>query len=402
MLEDIRKLQDTDIVGKTVIVRANLDVPLDANGEVRDLNRIKSVIPTLEHLIRNKCKIVLVAHLGRPNGEYVDEMSLMPVRFELGRELNKSLKFVSINECGNSIKFMEPGDILMLENIRFSPEEESLDPKVRKEFISKLANLADLFVNDDFGNYREHASVYDIAKMLPSFAGFHLQKEIEMLSLLRETPKKPYVAVIGGAKLDTKIPVLKSLVKKADKLLLGGAMAYTFLLAKGVKVGKSKVEENMLKTVEEILKIASENNCEVILPIDHIAAESFDENAKAIEVDTQDIPDNLMGMDIGPKTLILYREILEAAQTILWNGPMGVFEWENFNKGTEAIGEYIALATPKDAIKVAGGGDTIVAINMLKIKPKRFTHVSIGGGMMLKFLSGEHFPVLEVLTGKQK
>ncbi len=402
MYQNLRKIQDAEkIKNKTVVVRANFDVPIK-DGEILDETRIIASKKTIEYLLENDCKVVLISHLGRPEGKEVDELSLMPVRFALGRLLNIPIKFAHISACQNSIKFMEHKEVLLLENLRFSPSEESKDTKERQEFVKPLVELCDIYVNDAFGVYREHASVFDMPQMIDSYAGFSMQKEIEALTRLNEQTISPYVGVFGGVKMDTKVPVLKSLVKKLDTILIGGAMAYTFLAAEGVSVGKSKVEENMIKTAKEILTTAKKNNCEVILPVDHICGKEFKDSAKPHEVSTQVIPDDLIGLDIGAKTLELFREKIENAKTILWNGPMGVFEWEDFSRGTEAVGEYIALGAAKEAYKVAGGADTTFAMNLLRIKQKRFNHVSVGGGMMLEFLAGDSFPVLEILTGELK
>lgn len=396
MYSDLKKIQDINLTNKTVIVRTEYDVPLE-DGEVLDETRIKASVKTIEYLLKENCKVVLLSHLGRPKGEESDELSLMPVRFALGRLLDKPIKFAHIDACENSIKFMEQGEILLLENVRFHEEETSSDPKVREEFIKPLAGIADLYVNDAFGEYREHASVYELPKLMDSYAGFHLQKEIEDLNKLIEKAVKPYVAVLGGKKVDTKIPVLKDLVTKVDKVIIGGAMAYTFLKAKGVNVGDSLIEENLVKDAKEIIKIAEKNKVEILLPIDHVAGKEISEDAKPVKVDSQEIPAGLAGLDIGQKTIELYSKEIENAKTVLWNGPMGVFEWEKFSKGTEKIGECIALSTSKDCYKVAAGGDTTYAMKLLRIKPKKFNHVSIGGGMTLKFLSGEKFPVLDIL-----
>lgn len=392
----LKSLDGQDVKGKTVIVRANLDVPLQ-NGEIVDESRINASLPTYEYLINNGAKIVVIGHLGRPNGEYVDELSLLPVRFALGKLLGTSIKFANIEACKNSIKFMDPGEVTMIENLRFDPREESKNTKDRKEYVSVLAELGDLYVNDCFGLYRKHASVFELAQAIPSVAGFSMTNEIEKLSQLLTDYKSPYVAVIGGKKIDTKLQFMKDLIEKVDKMVIGGAMAYSFLAAQDVTVGDYNLQKDEVKTAKDILKLAKKAKTEVILPVDHIAAKLFNEDAEAIEIETQSIPKGHIGLDIGPKTLIMFREIIEAAQTVMWNGPMGVFEWEQFSKGTEAIGEFIALGTPKDALTVAGGGDTLAAMSILKIKPKRFSHVSVGGGMMLQFLAGDSFEVLNPL-----
>jgi phosphoglycerate kinase len=401
MYDDLRKIQDAEIDDKTVVVRVNFDVPTDGS-RIFDNTRIKASQKTIEYLLSKNCKIVLISHLGRPHGEEEDKLSLMDARFELGTLLSKPVKFAHIHACENSIKFMEKGEILLLENLRFNAPETSTDSKEREEFVKPLAELCDIYINDSFGVYREHASVLELAQLLPSYAGFNLQEEIEELNKFQNEIKSPFVLVLGGSKIDTKIPLIDSYANKVDKILVGGAMAYTFLKSQGVAGGKSKVEEDQIKCAKKIMEIAKKNKTEILLPVDHIAGEELDENTKPVDIDTQQIPKNLYGLDIGPKTLAMYREVIESAQTIMWNGPMGVFEWENFNRGTESIGEYIALGTSRDAYKLVGGSDTIYAINSLKIKAKRFNHVSIGGGMMLKYLTGETFSVLNVLSGKQE
>ncbi|BCX14008.1 MAG: hypothetical protein KatS3mg085_540 [Candidatus Dojkabacteria bacterium] len=393
-----RKLTDADIKGKTVVVRANLDVPLDEYGEIVDDTRIKASIPTYEYLLKQNCKIVVIGHLGRPNGKYVDELSLFPVRFALGKLLGIQIKFTQLESCANSIKYMNPGEITMIENLRFDPREESKNENERREYLKILTELCDVYVNDCFGVYKKHASVYDLPQMMESYAGFSIINEVENLNKLKEESKSPFVGIFGGAKIEDKIPVIEKFLNKVDTILLGGAMAYTFLKAQDINVGKSKTQDDLLDVARDILTKAQNSKTEIILPIDHLASDSFDSEAKVIEIQNQNIPDNLVGMDIGPKTTVMYREIIESAQTVLWNGPMGVFEFENFNKGTESIGEFIALGTPKGAYKVAGGGDTILAMQKLKIKPSRFNHVSVGGGMMMQFLSNDELEVLKILS----
>jgi 3-phosphoglycerate kinase len=399
----LRTLQDVDsLQGKTVIVRADLDVPVQ-NGQVQNDFRLKKAVNTLKYLVQKKAKVVVVAHLGRPEGEYKDEMSLMPVRFELGKLLDTHIKFAHLPNSRNSIRYMEEGEILLLENIRFSKEEESKDAKARAELVKTLAELADYYVNDAFATYRPAASNFDLAQQVKNpLAGLQMQAEIENLSRIRDNFESPYVAVIGGAKIDTKVDVLLDLVEKADHILIGGAMAYTFLKAQGIKVGKSKVEDANIKIAEKVLKAAKKSGCNILLPVDHICAEEFSEKAKAIKVETQQIPAGLIGMDIGERTLAEYLEIIKSAKTILWNGPMGVFEWEKFSRGTEAIGEYIGLSASKETFKVAGGGDTISAMEKLKVNFRNYNHISTGGGAMLAFLTGEEFPTIELLQTKSK
>lgn len=399
MTNTLRKLSDLKIKSKIVVVRANLDVPMQ-NGVITDNSRLKASIPTLKFLSDNNCKIILIGHLGRPEGKYVDELSLMPVRFELGKLLGKQIKFANISSCENSVKFMSNGEVLMLENLRFDPKEESENPKERLDYVKKLSEFASLYVNDCFGVYKENASVYELAKIMPSVAGFALSDEIEKLQELRK-PAKPYVAIIGGAKLDSKVPIIEDLIGKVDTFLIGGAMAYSFLSAKGVDVGNSKTDKESVKIAKEILKKAK-GKSEILLPIDHVVVEELNESAEKEITKDEKIKKNEIGVDIGPKTIELFEKEIVNASSILWNGPMGVFEWENFNDGTRAIGNIITNIAPKESYKVAGGGDTVFAIQKLKIKPSRFNHISMGGGMMLQFLTGEDFKVLDILKGEQK
>jgi phosphoglycerate kinase len=398
MIYNLRTLKNADVAGKTVVVRANLDVALDQYGEIIDDTRIRASIPTYEYLLKKKCKIVIIGHLGRPQGKYDEDLSLFPVRFALGKLLGKQIKFAQLESCQNSIKYMNEGEITMIENLRFDPREESTITKERREYIKILSELCDIYVNDCFGVYKKHASVFDLPQMIPSYAGLSLINEIENLTKVLSSSKSPSIAILGGAKVSDKIKLISKFMGAMDKILLGGPMAYTFLKAQGVDMGNSKIDENALQEAIKILDLSKKKKTEIILPIDHIAGDSFTSETAPIEVPTQKIPDGLIGLDIGPKTIIMYREIIESAQTVIWNGPMGVFGWESFSKGTESIGEFIALSTPKDAFKVAGGGDTLAAIKKLKINPKRFNHVSVGGGMLLKFLAGEKLEVLEILS----
>lgn len=389
-----------DLSGKTVIIRADFNVGVK-DGQVDSNFRIKKSLPTIKELIAKNARVVLMSHLGRPEGEYEDEYSLMPVRFELGKLLDMHIKFAHIPSCKNSITFMENGEVLLLENVRFHAGETSEDAAERDAFIAELAELADYYVNDAFASYRPHATTYDLAmKFAEPLAGRLMVDEISKLEKLNESANHPYVAVIGGVKLDTKVAILDSLIHKADKILLGGAMAYTFLVSQDIGVGNSKVEAEMVDTARQILSKAKDAGCEIVLPVDHIAGQEFDAGTAPVAVGNQQIPAGLIGLDIGEKTLALYLEIIKNARTIMWNGPMGVFEWEKFGRGTEAIGEYIGLGASDEAYKVAGGGDTISAMEKLKVNFKNFDHVSTGGGAMLDFLSGEEFKVLEPLIKK--
>ena len=396
MYSNLRRIQDAKVDGKVVLVRTNFDVPIK-DGEIEDNIRIVSAVDTLKYLLERNCKIVLLSHMGRPGGKAEDKFSLMDTRFELGKLIDNPIKFAHVKAAGNSIKFMNEGDVILLENVRFHEEEFSEDEAKRKAFLKELVDVCDIFVNEAFGAYRPSASTYDIAKLLPSYAGLHLQKEIENLNNFRNNIESPSVAVLGGSKVDTKVGLIEVLFGKFDKILIGGAMAYAFLKSLGVSVGKSAVDDKQVKEAARILKEAKKRNVEIVLPIDHVGGEAFDENTKDEKINSQEIPSNLYGLDIGPKTVELYCKHISESKTTLWNGPMGVFEWDKFSKGTEGIGECITLSTSADCLKVAGGGDTTLAIKKLRIKVKRLNHISVGGGMFIKFLGEGKFEILDVL-----
>jgi len=382
---------------KTVIVRGDLDVPVK-NGEVTSNYRLSKLAVTIRHLLQLNARVVVLGHKGRPDSEFQDDLSLMPVRFELGKLLGMHIKFAHLPNSRNSIRYMEDSEVLMLENLRFYPEETSKNSKTRAGLIAELGELGDYYVNDAFATYRKGASTIELAKMFDKpLAGVQMKHEIAKLDVLKNEIKSPYVAVIGGAKMDTKIDILKYLIKKADVILLGGAMAYTFLSAQGIEVGDSKVEKDQIKEAKAILKEAKAKGVEILLPVDHIAGKEFSPDTNKVEVDTQHIPAGLIGLDIGERTIANYLETIKGAKTILWNGPMGVFEWENFGRGTEAIGEFIGLSASDDAYKVAGGGDTIAAMETWKINMKNYDHVSTGGGAMMKYIAGQKMPAIELL-----
>lgn len=385
MVKKFKELKDVDLNKKTVILRANLDIPLSGE-EILDDTKIKALIPTLQHLVKENAKIIILSHLGEKTGEYDDSRSLMPIRFEIGRQLQKPIKFVNIENCDNSIKFMEFGEILMLENLFFSKGEFANTSKARSEFIGKLSNFADYYVNEAFGVDPKLASTLELPEMLKNLRGMNFQKELDAIERLKSEAGSPYVGIVGGDDLVKKMPLLKYLAKKADTLLIGGNIAYDFLSFKKIPVGDSKLTKGSKTMVKEIFDIAKKSGCEIILPVDHMCAKEFSDKSKPTEIQTQSIPNGYMGLDVGPRTLVSFREIIEAAKTIIWCGPMGVFEWENFNRGTESIGEYIALSAPKDAYKVVLGSSTVLSLTKLKIKHKRFSHVSIGAAEFLKFL----------------
>jgi phosphoglycerate kinase len=388
MLKPTKNITDVDLSKKIVVVRANLDVPL-IGEEIQDDTKIKALVPTLQHLQKQNCKIIVISSLGEKLGEYNDSKSLMPIRFELGRQLQKPLKFVSIENCDNSIKFMEFGEILMLENLYFSKEEFSTNAKTREGFIKNLAKYADYYIDESFGVDEKLSSTLELPKMVKVLNGLQTAKEYESIDKIKTKAESPFVGIVGGNDLEKKLPLLKFLAKNADIIMIGGGIAYDFLNYKKVQTGESKLTKGGKVMVKEIVDIAAKSKCEIILPVDHIVAKDFSEGATPVEVETQTIGNGLIGMDVGPKTLVMFRETIESAKTIVWCGPMGVFEWENFNRGTESVGEYIALSAPKDAYKIALGSSTLLSLTKLKIKHKRFSHISIGASKFIKLLSSK-------------
>lgn len=389
----IRELGKADLENKTVLVRVDFNVPLE-EGKVSDDTRIVAALPTIKYLQENKAKVILVSHLGRPKGRE-EKYSLQRVADYMKNNLNINLTFLHDSmgtEVNSAIKAAHPGDLILLENIRFYPEEEKND----RAFAEKLAGLADIYVNDAFGTaHRAHASTAGVAEFLPAYAGFLMEKEINFLSKALN-PQKPFVAIIGGAKISSKIGVLKNLIEKTDALIIGGAMTYTFLKAQGQPTGKSLVEDDYLDTAREIIEKAKAINCKLVLAEDHLVAESIDASTGEI---VSTIPDNMIGLDIGPKTIDKIKSALEGAKTIVWNGPMGVFEKKPFAHGTEVVARLLADATKNGAITIVGGGDSVAAIEQLGLSDS-FSHISTGGGASLEFLEGIELPGIKVLKDK--
>ncbi|MCS6985780.1 MAG: phosphoglycerate kinase [Leptospiraceae bacterium] len=384
--------------GKKILVRVDFNVPLDKDtGEISDDTRIVASLPTLEYLLQANAALVLVSHLGRPKGAD-KSLSLAKVAEKLKAYLKKTPIFFVPDIVGGEAQQkkaeLKAGEILVLENVRFHEEETSKDEKVRHAFAQKLCQGLDAYVNDAFGAaHRAHASIYECAKILPCYAGFLLKKEIEVLDQILTRAERPFVAVIGGAKISTKISVLENLLPKVDSLLIGGAMAYTFLKSRAIEIGNSMVENEFLSQAFQIMDKASFLQKDLLLPEDHIVANEFSAKAKAKKTNDKNIPPLYMGMDIGPKTIDRYTAIIKKAKTVLWNGPMGVFEMERFAKGTIAIAK--AMAKVKGTT-VVGGGDSAYAVKMAKVAHK-MTHVSTGGGATLEYLEGKKLPGVEVL-----
>ena len=391
-----KSVEDVDVKNKYVLVRVDFNVPL-ADGVISDDTRIKAALPTIKYLIDNNAKTILVSHLGRPKGQVKAELKMDPVAKRLGELLNKEVLKIDVcvgDAAKKAVEDMQLGDVLLLENVRFYPEETKNDP----EFAKKLAELADLFVNDAFGTaHRAHASTVGVAKYLPAVAGFLMKKEIEMLSKVLFDPVRPFVAILGGAKVSDKIGVINNLLDKVDCLIIGGGMANTFLKANGIKVANSLVEEDKLELAKELQEKAKEKGVKLLLPLDAVVAPSIKATGGIGEVPVDQVPGDCMILDIGTKTAELFAKEVKTASTVVWNGPMGVFEKEAFAKGTEALAR--ALADSK-AISVVGGGDTAAAIKKLGVTDK-ITHVSTGGGASLEFLEGKELPGIAVLMDKE-
>ena len=394
-----KTVKDIDVNGKKVLVRCDFNVPLDENLNITDDTRITAALPTIKYLMENGAKVILCSHLGRPKGEVNEKYSLKPVSKRLSELLNTDVKFAT-DFVGDSAKSMvdslEDGEVGLLENVRFDPREEKNDEDLSKE----LASLCDgIYVNDAFGTaHRAHSSTEGVSHFVKeAVAGFLMQKEIEFLSGTLENPKKPFVAILGGAKVSDKIGVIENLLDKVDKILIGGGMAFTFLKAQGYEIGKSICEDDKLEEANNILKKAEEKNVKIVLPKDvHIAKEFSNESEDKI-VQITNIPADYEGMDIGLKTIETFIDELEGAKTILWNGPLGVCEFDKFRIGTEKIAE--AISKNGMAISVFGGGDSVAAIKKLGLE-KNFSHISTGGGASLELLEGKALPGLVCLTDK--
>jgi phosphoglycerate kinase len=384
-------VSDLDVKGRRVFVRADFNVPLE-NGVVSDDTRIRETLPTLRLLLERGASLVVASHLGRPKGTPKPELSLEPVRERLSSLLGKGVKFVSEivgPAVDDTLGKMGPSDVLLLENLRFDPGEEANDAA----FAKKLAATAELYVNDAFGAaHRAHASTEGMVKHFRlAAAGLLMEKEIHYLGMALSSPPRPFVGLLGGAKVSDKIDVVRSLLSRVDRLLIGGGMAYTFLRAKGLPTGKSLLEEDKVDLARELL---SEGGPKLGLPRDHVVASRFEASAETKTLPIGEIPDGWMGLDIGPETVAAYGEDLRRAKLIVWNGPMGVFEMEPFAKGTVALAEVVAKT---EAVSIVGGGDSVAAVHRAGIA-SRITHISTGGGASLEFLAGERLPGVEVLT----
>ena len=392
----ISDISDDALLGKRVLVRVDFNVPLDKERRITDDARIKASLPTINYLIDKKAKVILMSHLGRPEGEYNPMFSLDVVAERLAELLDKEVIFLSDcigSEVRKKVSNLSDGDVVLLENLRFHKEEKKND----ESFARELASLGDIYVNDAFAaSHRKHASVVGVAKFLPSYAGFLVSKEIEVLSSLLENPKTPFMAILGGAKVSDKIGVIKNLMNKVATVLIGGGMSYTFLKSQGYEIGDSLLEEEKIKVAQEILKDAEKRGVRILLPIDIVVADKFSEDANTEIVDAKKIPGGWMGMDIGPKTIDFFKKELEKAKTVFWNGPLGVFEMKKFANGTNSIAEFLGEL---NAVTVIGGGDSASAVRKAGVADK-MTHISTGGGASLEFLEKGSLPGVEVLEDK--
>jgi phosphoglycerate kinase len=390
-------VRDCEVRGKRILTRVDFNVPLDSDRNITDDTRIASALETIKNILDRGGKLVLMSHLGRPRGKRDEGLSLMPVAYRLGELLDNPLKFANDcigEEAKRKVDSLKEGEIVLLENLRFHPGEEENS----SAFSRELAALGDIFVNDAFGTaHRAHASTVGITEHFDiRAAGFLMEKELIALHGALENPIRPFVAVLGGAKIKGKINLIKTLLKKVDVLLVGGGMMFTFFKASGLEIGKSIVDESYLDMCKEILSKTRGGPSKLLLPVDTIVAEGIDDTLPKQELSSADIPENWIGVDIGPKTVSLFREEITKANTIFWNGPMGIFEKPGFADGTKAVAQAIANATERGAVTVVGGGDSVAAIQLMGIAEK-FSHVSTGGGASLELMEGRTLPGIEAL-----
>ena len=392
-----KTIRDIDLKGKKVFVRCDFNVPMNEEREITDNTRIVAALPTIKYLLEQKCKIILASHLGRPKGEVKPEYSLAPVAKELSRLLNKEVimaKDVIGPDATEKAKNLKEGEILLLENVRFHREETDNDP----EFSKKLAEMAEIFVNDAFGTaHRAHSSTTGIANYLPAVSGFLIEKELKFLGDALNNPERPFVAILGGAKVSDKIGVIDSLLEKVDTLIIGGGMAYTFFKAQGYEVGKSLCELDKLELAKELMEKAKTKGVKLMLPVDTKVGKEFKEHTESKTVKYTEIPADWEGFDIGKETIKMFTEELKKAKTVVWNGPLGLFEFPQFAIGTNAIAKVLSEI---DATTIIGGGDSAAAVEKAGLADK-MTHISTGGGASLEFLEGKKLPGIEALLDKE-
>lgn len=393
-----KTVKDINWHSLTAIERCDFNVPLK-DGKITDETRIIAALPTIKYLIDNGAKIVLLSHLGRPKGKPNEDCSLKPVASKLSEHLGIDVKFLKSDNVvddgvKNEIKKLKAGEVAILENTRFRKEEEENDT----DFAKELASLGDIFVQDAFGTaHRAHASTAGIASFLPAVAGFLIEKELNFLGKTLDSPERPFVAIMGGAKVKDKIPVITSLLEKVDTVIIGGGMSYTFFKARGFEIGKSICDDEGLELARDIMAAADEKNVKFLIPVDTLASFEFDNDSPSETYDMDKIPEDRMGMDIGEKTIKLYKDELKNAKTVIWNGPMGVFEMPNFARGTEEIAK--CLADLKDAKTIIGGGDSAAAVAQFGLSDK-MTHISTGGGASLEFIEGKSLPGISCIEDK--
>ena len=392
-----KTVKDIEVKGKRALVRCDFNVPLK-DGVITDDIRIVSALPTIRYLMDGGAKVILMSHLGRPDGEPKKEFTLAPVAARLSELLNTEVKFISADtvvddKVRGAAAELGDGQVMLLENVRFRKEET----KNGADFAKELAQLGDFFVNDAFGTaHRAHASTAGVADYLPAVSGFLIEKEVEFLGNAVENPKRPFVAIMGGAKVGDKIPVIENLLKKVDTLIIGGGMAYTFFESQGLEIGTSILDKDNVKLAAELLKKAEAAGVKMLLPVDCVCGREFKNDTEYAVFDRDKIPADMMGLDIGPETAELYRQAVAEAATVVWNGPMGVFEMPNFAKGTRAVAEALAASS---AVTVIGGGDSAAAVEQFGLADK-MTHISTGGGASLEFLEGKVLPGIAVIEDK--
>ena len=389
-----------DLRGKRVLVRSDLNVPLDGST-ITDDGRIRASVPTIRSLSEAGARVVVCAHLGRPKGAPEQKYSLRPVATRLGELLGRDVTFATDtvgDSARSAVEAAQDGDVVLLENLRFNPGETSKDEGERTAFAEQLASLADAFVSDGFGVvHRKQASVYDVARLLPAAVGGLVETEVGVLRRLTEDPERPYAVVLGGAKVSDKLAVIDNLLKTADRLVIGGGMVFTFLKAQGHEVGRSLLEEDQVDAVKGYLDQARERGVEIVLPVDIVAATEFSADADHEVVPAGAIPADRMGLDIGPESGVLFAEKLDGARTVFWNGPMGAFEMEPYAAGTAAVAKALTQLTEQGALTVVGGGDSAAAVRQLGFEDSQFGHISTGGGASLEYLEGKQLPGLTVL-----
>ena len=391
-------VKDLNLDGKKVLMRCDFNVPLDENKNITDKTRIVAAMPTIKYVLDHNAKLILCSHLGRPKGEVKPELSLKPVADELSKELGREVKLAKdiVGPSAHELtENMKEGDVVLLENVRFDPREEKND----EEFSKELASLAEVYVNDAFGTcHRAHASTAGVAAYLPSGVGFLIEKELKVLGDALNNPRRPFVAILGGAKVSTKIGVIDALLDKVDVLLIGGGMAYTFYKSMGYGVGNSICELDKLDLAKELMQKAKEKGVKLVIPVDNVIGKEFKPDTESKIVAYNEIPDGWEGFDIGPKTVKMYEEELKNAKTILWNGPVGLFEFDQFANGTNSIAKY--MANLDDCTTIIGGGDSAAAVTKIGLADK-MTHISTGGGASLEFIEGKKLPGIEAIPDKQ-